>query len=680
MRWTAGILSWGFAIPQATVTLVVAGPVDHAVNGGSLSWGFYLPRARVAHSGIAEYTLEVDWENDGTYANANADIWGRVIEGTFRCRRGRNFASQRSGRSVAGSLEVQLDNRDGLLDPDNTLGALNGLLSGGRRVRWRMNDGAGALETQWTGWLRTIEQIDRGSGLDRVRLRALGVISRLNPPRIGQQQLPVVVPQQINLTTQAAARLIFDPDGSIGSADAVVDGVDYRASYINGSRSMARWWASRPRLVELRDLEQTETGFLWEPKDGFVGMQGTAHRQQASAQVSQATFVDTNPAAGEIPAIRDGIKPDHPYEDLANIITSLVRTYGVGAEEVLWSVAGFPIAGNSDFSIVIRYPHEDAGSDRVAVSSWTALTEGTDYDAQPGVTLTLTTDGNNATIRIQNVSVATTMGIQLRGIPVVRNSAVEIITQDQDSIDEVGQPIPYPFETPWISNTATVAVIHGILLRLYSQPAERLTLTWEIESGRAKAASLDVSERVEVMRRGEATEFFIESIRHRVTPDWHFRHHDALPCGAVRLAVRHGRESVWSGGTITMTTIRQAHFYGGGAIWRASNLNDGANLPINDLAGKNGKRDREASLEVVSRAGRRTVTCVCLIGTTAQRPGGPRAGYLRFNTTIGAPEFWSGTTWRALDVAAAVVNFANLNANGGVGTNADQVSFGNHTH
>ena len=526
-----GDLSWGFAIPQATVTLVRAsGPVDHTVDGGSLSWGFYLPRARVTHSGIADYTLEVDWDNDGSYANANADVWGRVIEGTFRCRRGRNFASQRSGRSVAGSLEVQLDNRDGLLDPDNTPGALNGLLSGGRRVRWRMNDGAGVLETQWTGWLRTIEQIDRGSGLDRVRLRALGVISRLNPPRVGQQQQPVVIEQQTNITTQAAARLIFDPDGSIGSADAVVDGVDYRASYINGSRSMARWWAARPRLVELRDLEQTETGFLWEPKDGFVGMQGTAHRQQASAQIAQAIFVDTNPASGEIPAIANGIKPDHPYEDLANIITSQVRTYGVGVEAVLWDVEGFPISGGSDFSIVIRYPNENTRSNGVAVSSWTALAEGTDYDAQPGVTLTLTTDGNNATIRIQNVNVATTMDIQLRGIPVVRNSAVEIITSDQDSVDEHG-PLPYPFDAPWISNPATVAVIHGILLRLYGQPAERLALTWEVESDRAKAASLDISERVEVMRRGEATEYFIESIRHRVTQHFHFVTMTLSPAG-----------------------------------------------------------------------------------------------------------------------------------------------------
>ena len=528
-----GNLSWGFTIPEATVTLVVAaGPVAHAVDGGSLSWGFYLPRARVAHSGIAEYTLEVDWENDGSYANANADVWARVIEGTFRCRRGRNFASQRSGRSVAGSLEVQLDNRDGVLDPDNTPGPLNGLLSGGRRVRWRMNDGNGVLETQWAGWLRTIEQMDKGSGLDRVRLRALGVISRLNPPRVGQQQQAVVVGQQTDITTQAAGRLVFDPDGSIGSADAVVDGVDYRASYIRGTREMARWWAARPRLVELRDLEQTEGGFLWEPKDGFVGMQATDHRQQASAQVSQATFVDTNPAMDEIPAIANGIKPDHPFEDLANVITSQVRTYGVGAEEVLWSATGFPISGSSDIPITIRYPNENTRSNNVAVSSWTALAVGTDYTAQSGVTLTLTTEGNNATIRIQNVNAAdTAMDIQIRGVPIVRNAPVEIITPDQDSIDEVGQPIPYPFPTPWLSDPALVKILHDILLRLYSSPAERLTLTWEVESGRAIAASLDLSDRVEVMRRGEATEFFIESIRHRLTRDFHFITMTLSPAG-----------------------------------------------------------------------------------------------------------------------------------------------------
>jgi hypothetical protein len=35
-------------------------------------------------------------------------------------------------------------------------------------------------------------------------------------------------------------------------------------------------------------------------------------------------------------------------------------------------------------------------------------------------------------------------------------------------------------------------------------------------------------------------------------------------------------------------------------------------------------------------------------GTTAQRPISPVLGHIRFNTTIGGPEFWSGTNWVAL--------------------------------
>ena len=112
-----GNLEWGFAIPQATVTLVAAGPVDHAVDGGNLSWGFHLRRATVRHVAAATYVLEVDWDNDGSYGNSRADVWPQARQGTFKCWRGRNFASQRIGLSIAGTLSVELDNRDGLYDP-----------------------------------------------------------------------------------------------------------------------------------------------------------------------------------------------------------------------------------------------------------------------------------------------------------------------------------------------------------------------------------------------------------------------------------------------------------------------------------------------------------------------------------------------------------------------------------
>ena len=128
-----------------------------------------------------------------------------------------------------------------------------------------------------------------------------------------------------------------------------------------------------------------------------------------------------------------------------------------------------------------------------------------------------------------------------------------------------------------------------------------------------------------------------------------------------------------------MTTIRQTHFYGAGAVWDAADLNDGANDPLNDLAGRNGKRDREASLEVLSGPdGNRYIRLPR--GTTAQRPSNPAGPLLRFNTTINAPEFWNGNAWRPLNATSAIITFENLNANGDVGNGANQIARGNHTH
>lgn len=36
------------------------------------------------------------------------------------------------------------------------------------------------------------------------------------------------------------------------------------------------------------------------------------------------------------------------------------------------------------------------------------------------------------------------------------------------------------------------------------------------------------------------------------------------------------------------------------------------------------------------------------VGTTAQRPSAPVVGMIRFNTTLGYPEFYNGSSWGAL--------------------------------
>ena len=100
---------------------------------------------------------------------------------------------------------------------------------------------------------------------------------------------------------------------------------------------------------------------------------------------------------------------------------------------------------------------------------------------------------------------------------------------------------------------------------------------------------------------------------------------------------------------------------------------------LEDTLGRNGAQDREGSLEVLSgTGGGRFIDFPA--GSTAQRPASPETGYARYNTTTDQLEFWNGTTWRNFRNPVTVVTYGNLDATGGVGTNANQASRGNHTH
>ena len=127
-----------------------------------------------------------------------------------------------------------------------------------------------------------------------------------------------------------------------------------------------------------------------------------------------------------------------------------------------------------------------------------------------------------------------------------------------------------------------------------------------------------------------------------------------------------------------MTTIASTYQFAGGETWEADNLNNNVNTPLEDLLGRNGLKFREASLLVLPGPGDRYL--LLPVGTTAQRPTSPAVGYVRFNSSVSKLEWYNGSDWRPEPTIAQVVTFASLNANGDVGVNATQVSFGNHGH
>ena len=102
---------------------------------------------------VATYVCEVDWDNDGNFADAGEDITADCL--SIETRRGRDYASQLTGRATAGKLVATLDNQSGDYSPFNTSSPLTGLLLPRRKVRLRVTSPA-AL-TLWTGFLDRIE-------------------------------------------------------------------------------------------------------------------------------------------------------------------------------------------------------------------------------------------------------------------------------------------------------------------------------------------------------------------------------------------------------------------------------------------------------------------------------------------------------------------------------------------
>lgn len=463
---------------------------------------------------LRDYALEVDWDNDNTYSNTLADVWPYIIRDTFQCKRGRNFPSQRTGRSLTGTLSVRLDNRDGTFDPLNTAGPLYRKLYGGRRVRFRMADADGALVSEWTGWLDAIKNVERGTGLDEAELTALGVISRLD----GR----VTVDQHTNINTGDAAKRIFDPDGTIGAIGATVDGADYLAARFEGTRIMARWWANDIRRLDaLRELESTEGGFLHEDKDGYPAMDDHDNRLDAGSRVNRMTLTDGDPLTGEIPVLRNGITPDQPLRDLANRVTTRLRVFGAGNEQVLWSAEDIPVAAGATVELLVEYPTPTSPVNHLAVDSWITPVAGTDYIALNNMTITMTTVGNQATVSIANTgATALTTDLQVRGTPLIESDPLVIRGADSDSIAAYGL---HEYVTPaqWLSSIAEVADLHEEILRIHSEPFERLTVQWEASSDLDQAAYRDLSDRVRVKRRDTSYDYFIESIQHQVRLDWH---------------------------------------------------------------------------------------------------------------------------------------------------------------
>lgn len=466
--------------------------------------------------------LEVDWDNDATFDGGIEDIT-QYVDGAIACSLGRDRASQLTGRAIAGSLECRLYNNDGRFSSFLTTSPLYGSIVPGRRVRLSYTYSAVTYRL-WSGFLDSIIPLPSLDGAPAAVLRASGPLAWLNDP-----QRQASIPMSTNVATGTAVGAILD-DASWPAGDRSIDA---------GQTTMARFWVDKQgALNALRKVEDTESGFLREGRDGKGIFEDRHHRLKTPHTVSQATYSDA--AAAALPYV--AIQQEDAWAEVYRRFEARIQLFTVSALAVLWTLAAtgadspFIGAGESQ-TFWASYPNPDSGTDAVAVDAWTTPVSATDYtansaadgsgtDLTASVSVAVSTFANALKITLTNNHAslpAYLTLLQARGTPVVALDPVTRYAEDTAVLPVRTYPNPGEF---------IPTVVEGqdwcdFNLAIYKDPIPVVGIGFfgNVDDAHlVEVLSREVSDRVTVVAGSSRTQlginedFFIESAKYVVSP------------------------------------------------------------------------------------------------------------------------------------------------------------------
>ena len=470
---------------------------------------------------LGTYAFEVDFANDGAYSG-NDDITAFLV--MLDCVRGRDRASQLTGRSTAGRLTARLNNTSGRFSSFNAASPLYGNLRPGRAVRLRMTTPTAA--TLWTGRLDRIIPAPAINRIPTAELVAFGPLARLQQARVDAAMSTAVL-------TGTAIGSILDAVGWATTTN------DRRLDA--GQLSMTRWWAdNQVAIAALRDIEDSEIGFLYEGASGHFVFQDRTARLRSPYTVSQVTLSD---AAGATARYAQAEQRD-PLAEIYNFMEATIRLYSSGGSTTLWthpeSTAGSlspQLATGETKTFWARYPNPAVPTSAVAVDVWTTPTtadysandqaNGGGADRTANISLAVTKYATRMRIDVTNNFASTVFLTRLaaRGIPLTGSDPVQIIQQDSATSQAIYGLRRFANPGPWLGDSSYAANWGLFNLGIYKDPLPFLALTIRANrdnSHLTQVATREVSDRITVVATGDAglgisQDFFIESIRHRLS-------------------------------------------------------------------------------------------------------------------------------------------------------------------
>ena len=478
----------------------------------------------------ASYTVLVDWNNDGDFTDSGDDITSDVL--SLSWERGRDYASQLQGRSVAGKLSAVLVNTGGKYSPSNTSSALTGNILPGRTVKVQAGSGSFPYTfpvafndgVRWQGKLDRILPAPAAEGVKTATLTAFGTLGYLN-------QFETQLASQTNRRTDQAVGDILDDVGWTESDDRDLE---------TGKTTISRFWISGKKAIDaLRLVEEAEAGFLLESKSGQIAFQNRHHRiTQTASTTSQATFSDADGAAHTFVEVDQ----DDPLGTIVNHVEATARTFDTASVAVLWThpetgSASPTLAPGEAKTFEAEFPNPDAANSAMEVDAWTTPAATTDYllnSASGGggtnltsdITVTQTKTAERMAITLTNSATGSdgyVTKLQARGTAVSTKNPCIVRAIDTTSQGIYGER-KYVAKTQFIPTTSEAQDWCEYQVAIFASPTNILTMTIPAStSGNiGQVLGRDISDRVTVTATNDAklgisADFFIESERHQVS-------------------------------------------------------------------------------------------------------------------------------------------------------------------
>ena len=474
----------------------------------------------------ATYRLQCDWNDNGVFTDTGEDInMARVRR--VSCWRGRDQASQLTGRSIGGRFTAIVDNRSGDYNSFNTGSPIAGNMLPGKPMRLLATSASQADKVIWKGFLSRIRprpSLDK----DNVAIfEGHGILTQIN---VHQMSLAMRSSELTDVTVGA----ILDEVGLL-AADRVL---------AVGKTTLTRYWADRIFPVSaLQQVEAAEAGFIWESKDGKINFNNRHGRLSGAALTSQATFSDSAGAARPY----SDIEQLDPMDTLFNIFSSQVTLYTVQAIATLWTLGqvgtasvGIPPGGT--FTWWATYPNPGTTTDgAVAVDAWTTPVATTDWtfndtaggggtDITSSVAIAVTKFGNAMKMVFTNnhaSSVAYVQTLKARGTGITAGDPITIREEDTASQTTYKTEREWPAATRFIPTTQEAYDWAKFHLSIYKDPIPTLLMT--IVANRSEnmldeMINREIGDRITVVAQGNADldinrDFFIEAITHEIPSD-----------------------------------------------------------------------------------------------------------------------------------------------------------------